>query len=158
MAGSLSTGVPISRHFLMCLQAPDPAWPTARQKCLSFKLRIAALTVIALTCLGLVLGSLFVLTRNTGYVMNVANYPIYLLSGLAVPLTILPVWTRPLSAALALAWGNLVLNQTAGSLPGSAANSFLWLVGLAIVYILIALGLYKRVEYRARKAGNLEMW
>jgi len=41
MAGSLSTGVPISRHFLMYLQAPDPAWPTARQKCLSFKLRIA---------------------------------------------------------------------------------------------------------------------
>jgi ABC-2 type transport system permease protein len=117
-----------------------------------------ALTVVALTCLGLVLGSLFVLTRNTGYVMNVANYPIYLLSGLAVPLTILPLWTHPLSDALAPAWGNLVLNQTAGSLPGSAAISFLWLIGLSILYLLIALALYKRVEFRARRAGNLEMW
>jgi len=116
------------------------------------------LTVVALTCLGLVLGSLFVLTRNTGYAMNVANYPIYLLSGLAVPMTILPAWTHPLSDALAPAWGNLVLNQTAGALPGSAVTSFLWLIGLSIIYLLIALGLYKRVEYRARALGNLEMW
>ena len=117
-----------------------------------------ALTVIALACLGLVLGSLFVLTRNTGYVMNVANYPIYLLSGLAVPLTILPIWTRPLSVALAPTWGNLVLNQTAGSLPGSSVVSFMWLIGLSVIYLLIALALFKRVEYRARQAGNLEMW
>jgi ABC-2 type transport system permease protein len=116
------------------------------------------LTVVALTCLGLVLGSLFVLSRNTGYVMNVANYPIYLLSGLAVPLTILPIWTRPLSDALAPTWGNLLLNQTAGSLSGSPLVSFLWLGGLSIVYLAIALWLYKHVEYRAREAGNLEMW
>jgi ABC-2 type transport system permease protein len=116
------------------------------------------LTVVALTCLGLVLGSLFVLTRNTAYVMNVANYPIYLLSGLAIPLTILPVWTRPFSDVLAPTWGNLVLNQAAGSLPGSPLGSSLWLIGLSALYLLIALGLYKRVEYRARQAGNLEMW
>ncbi len=90
--------------------------------------------------------------------MNVANYPIYLFSGLAVPLTILPLWTHPISDILAPAWGNLVLNQTAGALPGSAASSFIWLISLSIIYLLIALGLYKRVEYRARAAGNLEMW
>ena len=116
------------------------------------------LTVVALTCLGLVLGSLFVLTRYTAYVMNVAYYPIYLLSGLAVPLTILPIWMHPLSDALAPTWGNLILNQAAGSLPGNPLGSSLWLIGLSVIYLLIALGLYKRVEYRARQAGNLEMW
>ena len=116
------------------------------------------LTVIALTCLGLVIGSLFVLSRNSGYVMNVANYPIYLLSGLTVPLTLLPLWSHPFSNALAPTWGNLVLNQAAGSLPGSTLTSFAWLAGLSLVYLLIAFGLYKRVEYRAREAGNLEMW
>jgi len=90
--------------------------------------------------------------------MNVANYPIYLFSGLAVPLTILPIWTRPLSASLAPMWGNLVLNQAAGSLTGNPINGIAWLVGLSILYLLIAFGLYKRVEYRARQAGNLEMW
>jgi ABC-2 type transport system permease protein len=116
------------------------------------------LTVFALTCLGLVLGCLFVLTRNTGYVMNVVNYPIYLLSGLAVPLTILPVWTRPFSVVLSPMWGNLVLNQTAGSLSGNPIVSYIWLVGLSIVYLLIAISLYKRIEFRARAAGNLEAW
>ena len=90
--------------------------------------------------------------------MNVANYPIYLLSGLAVPLTILPLWTHPLSDALAPTWGNLVLNQTAGSLTGNPLAGFMWLIGLSVIYLLIALGLYKRVEYRARAAGNLEMY
>ncbi len=116
------------------------------------------LTVFALTCLGLVLGCLFVLSRNSGYVMNVANYPIYLFSGLAVPLTILPGWTRPLSDALSPMWGNLVLNQAAGSLSGNPLHGIAWLVGLSVLYLLIAFGLYRRVEYRARRAGNLEMW
>ena len=116
------------------------------------------LTIIALTCLGLVLGSLFVLSRNTGYVMNVANYPIYLLSGLTIPLTLLPLWIHPLSDVLAPTWGNLVLNQAAGSLVGSMQISFDWLAGLSALYLMIAFGLYKRVEYRAREAGNLELW
>jgi ABC-2 type transport system permease protein len=116
------------------------------------------LTIVALTCLGLVMGCLFVLTRNAGYVMNVANYPIYLLSGLAVPLTILPLWTRPFSDSLATTWGNLLLNQTAGSLGGNPVISSLWLIGLAIIYSVIALWLYKRVEIHAREAGNLEMY
>ena len=116
------------------------------------------LTVVALTFLGLVLGCLFVLTRNAGYVMNVANYPIYLFSGLAVPLTILPLWTRPFSYTLVTTWGNLVLNQTAGSLGGNLVVSFLWLIGLSVIYLCIALWLYKKVEFHAREAGNLEMF
>ena len=115
-------------------------------------------TVIALTCLGLVIGSLFVLSRNSGYAMNVANYPIYLLSGLAVPLSILPVWTRPISDSLATTWGNLVLNQAAGSLSGSVLTSILWLISLSLIYLLIAFGLYKHVEHRALSLGNLELW
>ena len=47
---------------------------------------------------------------------------------------------------------------TAGSLTGNPINGIAWLVGLSILYLLIAFGLYKRVEYRARQAGNLEMW
>ncbi len=116
------------------------------------------MTVVALTCLGLVLGCLFVLSRNSGYLMNVANYPIYLLSGLAVPLTLLPAWVRPISGVLATTWGNLALNQAAGSLSGNLPGSLLWLAGLSAAYLLFALALYRQVEYRARQAGNLEMW
>ncbi len=58
------------------------------------------LVIVSITCLGLVFGSLFILTRNAGEFVSVANFPVYILSGLSVPLTLLPLWTRPLSLFL----------------------------------------------------------
>jgi ABC-type multidrug transport system permease subunit len=115
------------------------------------------LTIVALTCMGLVLGTVFVITRH-GIVMNVANYPIYLLSGLTVPLTLLPYWVQPFSDILAPRWGNVALNQAAGVMGGHLAGSYLWLIGLSILYLIIARFLYNRVEHMARRAGTLEMW
>ena len=116
------------------------------------------LSVFALSCLGMVVGSLFVLTRHSHMARQVANYPIYLLSGLTVPLTLLPLWTRPFSFILAPTWGNLSLNQSAHGLSVDLPGNFLWLIGLSILYLLIARGLYRIIEYRAREAGNLEVW
>ena len=130
--------------------------PLGIERPLDFALGLI-LTVIALTCMGLVLGTLFVLTRH-GIVMNVANYPIYLLSGLTVPLTLLPYWVKPLSNILAPKWGNLILNQAAGGIGGNMLPSYLWLLGLSVFYLVLARYLYDRVEHIARRAGTLEMW
>ena len=116
------------------------------------------LTLIAMTCLGLVLGSIFVITRNAGEFVELTNYPIFLLSGLTFPLTVLPLWTRPLSSALAPTWGNLALNQAAGVIAGSMWPNYLWLIGLSAFYIFIARALFRRVEYRVREAGSMEEW
>jgi ABC-2 type transport system permease protein len=116
------------------------------------------LVVVALTCMGLVLSSLFVLSRNAPIFMGVANYPIFVLTGLTFPLTLLPWWIRPVSSLLAPTWGNLALNQAAGLLVGSAWVSWLWLIGLSCAYLLIARLLFRRVEYLARQAGTLEKW
>lgn len=116
------------------------------------------LTLIAMTCLGLILGSMFVITRNAGEFVTVANYPIFLLSGLTFPLTLLPLWTRPLSAALAPTWGNLALNQAAGLLAGTPWLNYAWLVGLSAVYLVIARLLFRAVEHRVRHAGSMEEW
>jgi len=116
------------------------------------------LTLIAMTCLGLVLGSFFVITRNAGEFITVANYPIFLLSGLTFPLTLLPLWTRPFSAALAPTWGNLALNEAAGVLTGSIWPAYLWLIGLSLVYLILGRWLFRRVEHLVRQAGSLEEW
>lgn len=116
------------------------------------------LVVVAFVCLGLMFGSLFVLSRNAGEFVQVANYPVFLLSGLMFPLTILPLWTRPLSFLLAPTWGNLLLNRAAGVITGSLLPSYLWLIGLSILYIAIARLLYRRVEFLALQAGTLEKW
>jgi len=130
--------------------------PVGIERPLEFILGLT-LTVAALTSMGLVLGTIFVLTRHR-LIMNVANYPIYLLSGLTVPLTLLPFWIRPLSSMLAPTWGNIILNQAAGVLTGSRLPTYIWLIGLTVFYLLVANFLYKRVEYLALRAGTLEMW
>lgn len=116
------------------------------------------LTVFALSCLGMILGALFVLTRHSQMVLQVAIYPIYLFSGLTVSLTLLPLWTRPFSFLLAPMWGNLALNQSAVGLNADLLGNFIWLVALSIIYLFIARGLFRLIEYRVREIGNLEAW
>lgn len=116
------------------------------------------LTLIAMTCLGLVLGSLFVITRHAGDFATALNYPIFILSGLTFPITMLPLWTRPLSGALAPMWGNLALNQAAGLITGNFWLNYLWLIGLSAIYLLIARGLFNQVERLVRRVGSLELW
>ncbi len=116
------------------------------------------LVIISITCLGLVFGSLFILTRNAGEFVSVANFPVYILSGLSVPLTLLPLWTRPLSQLLTPTWGNIVLNEAASRTSGNMLPNYLVIIGLSIIYLIIAKLLYQRVEYLALRAGTLEQW
>jgi ABC-2 type transport system permease protein len=116
------------------------------------------LTLIAMTTLGLVLGSIFVITRNAQEFVVVINYPIFILSGLTFPLTLLPWWTNPFSALLAPRWGNQLLNQSAGFLEGVLWPNYLWLIGLSLLYLLIARKLFRRIEFMVRRAGSMEEW
>jgi ABC-2 type transport system permease protein len=116
------------------------------------------LTLVAMTSLGLVLGSTFVLTRNANEFVQVTNYPIFILSGLTFPLTLLPWWTSPLSAILAPRWGNELLNTSAGIIQGNIGINSLWLLGLSLLYILIARKLFEKIEVLVREAGSMEQW
>jgi ABC-2 type transport system permease protein len=116
------------------------------------------LVIISITCLGLVFGSLFILTRNAGEFVAVANFPVYILSGLSVPLTLLPLWTRPLSQFLTPTWGNIILNAAVSGSGGNMLPNYMVIIGLSIIYLIIARILYQRVEYLALRAGTLEQW
>jgi len=116
------------------------------------------LVIFSITCLGLVFGSLFMVTRTAGEFVAVANFPVYILSGLSVPLTLLPLWTRPLSELLSPTWGNRALIAAATGSGGSMLPNYLVIVALSLLYLWIARLLYRRVESLALKAGTLEQW
>lgn len=124
------------------------------------------LTVVAMTCLGLVIGTLFVLTRAAYRLTQMLNYPIFVLSGLAFPITVLPAWTRPISVVLAPTWGSSVLERAVGlsspsiltCLPGTYWSSYLVLIMLAITYYLVASWLLRSVERAARRSGSLHTY
>ena len=58
-------------------------------------------TTVALRLLGLVMASTFVLCRHASAFSNLLEYPVWLVSGLLVPVSLLPFWVEPLSWVLA---------------------------------------------------------
>src|SRR5262245_34669577 len=57
-------------------------------------------TVLGLGLLGLLLASTFILYRHANAMSNLLEYPVWLVTGLLVPVSLLPVWVEPLSWVL----------------------------------------------------------
>ena len=55
--------------------------------------------------LGLVFASTFVLYRNANALSNMLEFPVWLVTGVIVPLSLLPGWARPIAWVLAPTWG-----------------------------------------------------
>lgn len=114
------------------------------------------LTSLAMTGTALIMAAAFVLARSARTYQNTLNYPIYLLSGVLVPLSFLPGWLRPLGRCLFLSWSADLLR---GCLrPGPVDGA---LAALAMVLLLGATGflvgrvLLARVLQHVRQLGTL---
>lgn len=62
-------------------------------------------TIVSLGLLGVLLASTFILSRHATILASFLSYPVWLLTGLLVPLALLPMWVEPISWALAPTWG-----------------------------------------------------
>jgi ABC-2 type transport system permease protein len=109
------------------------------------------------TALGMLLSCLFVLTRAAGRISEALMYPVFILGGMLVPLTLLPDWIRLLSWAVSLRWGGELLKAAAA---GDATSRRAWLL-LAIttaLYAVLARFTFQRVLDRARRQGDLDTY
>lgn len=71
-----------------------------------FQLAVALpATVVSLGLMGLLLASTFVLYRQASAFSNLLEYPVWLVTGLLVPLSLLPGWVEWISWGLAPTWG-----------------------------------------------------
>ncbi|MFD9608753.1 ABC transporter permease [Streptomyces sp. NPDC059083] len=111
--------------------------------------------VLALGMTGLLLAATFVLLRNANALANPLDTPVWLLSGLLVPLTALPAWTRPVSWALPTTWGARAVH--AATSGGDVIGPLLTAVALGACYALAAVLVLGRVERRARAAATLSL-
>lgn len=92
-------------------------------------------TIVAMTGTSLVMAALFVLTRSVRTLQNTANYPIYLLAGVLVPISYLPAWVRPFSRVIFLSWSADLLRDALR--PGGVSD---FLPRLGMVLLLGAAG------------------
>ena len=112
-------------------------------------------TTIGLGLLGLVLASTFVLYRHASAFSNLLEYPVWLVSGLLVPVALLPAWAEPVSWVLAPTWGVKAVRESAlGGEPGLAIAMFAL---LSLAYLGLGTLTMANFERLARKRATLAL-
>ena len=123
--------------------------------------------IAMLISLGLVLGSFTLIIANHVWFLGegVAS-ALYLFSGAIFPLEVLPAWLRPIGYAMPLTyWLELMrrslIGNIAAAFPALARFSNLELigilVGLTVVFSLIAFFAFRWCDHRARELGYIDM-
>jgi ABC-2 type transport system permease protein len=111
--------------------------------------------VLSIGMLGLVLASALVLYREASAFSQALEYPVWLITGMLVPLSLLPGWIHPVAWALAPTWGMRAVRNSA--LGGSVAGPFLACAGLTIAYTAAAFLLLRHFERLARARATLSL-
>jgi len=112
-------------------------------------------TVLGLGLLGLLLASTFILYRHANAMSNLLEYPVWLVTGLLVPVSLLPVWVEPLSWVLAPTWGVRAIRDAAiGGDPWPAIGMCLL---LGAVYFALATVFLRHFERLARERATLAL-
>jgi ABC-2 type transport system permease protein len=109
--------------------------------------------VLGLGLLGLVLASTFVLYRNANALSNLLEFPVWLVTGLLVSLSLLPGWVGPFSWVLAPTWGINALREAA--IEGNAWPEIGMCFVLSAVYLVIGHFALRHFERLARERATL---
>jgi ABC-2 type transport system permease protein len=123
---------------------------------LPFAAALAAVLASA-TVVGMLLSSLFLVTRAANRIAEALMYPVFILGGLLVPLRLLPHWIRPLADLVSLRWG-VDLMRAASSGAAQPGRAWLWLGVTTAVYAVLARVAFRRMLVRARSVGSLELY
>lgn len=115
----------------------------------------APVCVLALGAFGLLLAATFVLLRNANALANTLEYPVWLISGMLVPITALPGWTTPVAAALPTTWASRALREAIAG--GPVWPSVARCVAISALCLLVGAVFLTYVERRARAAATLAL-
>ncbi|GAA4952257.1 ABC-2 type transport system permease protein [Nonomuraea thailandensis] len=108
------------------------------------------------TAIGLLVGSIFVITRYGLQLSSALMYPMFLLGGMLIPLEMVPWGLRWISYGISLRWLQQFL---AGAAAGRIDLVPLALaMGLTMGYGLLGSWLFQRTIRRTRKEATLELY
>lgn len=115
----------------------------------------AAVVVAASGAIGLMISSLFILTRVAGRIAEALLYPVFVASGILIPLEALPSFARYPARGFSLYWGDVFLVRAAEGVVDLGALAAL--LGLSAMYGLTAYVVFRRVIERGRERGDLDV-
>lgn len=111
--------------------------------------------VIAIAALGLIVASTFVLYRAAFSLGIAMQYPVWLASGLLVPLSALPRWLGPVSWTLAPTWAFRAIERAA--VGGDPWTSVGLCAVVSVVYVGVAVFFLRLFEHLARQRASLKL-
>lgn len=113
-------------------------------------------TAFAMTGTAVAMAALFVVSRNTRTFQNALAYPFFVLGGVVVPITFLPVFIQPLSRIVFLSWSSELLRD---SLAVPTVDHAWWrlgaILGLGILTLVAGEFLLRWTLKRTRVDGTL---
>jgi ABC-2 type transport system permease protein len=121
---------------------------------LLFALAVPA-TILSIGMLGFLLSVTVVRYRTAWALGNALEYPVWLVCGFLVPLSLFPGWVRPISWALAPTWGVRATREAA--LGGSPLPDVAACVALGSGYALVGVLLVQTVLRSARRRATLSL-
>ncbi|MDQ3068057.1 MAG: ABC transporter permease [Actinomycetota bacterium] len=113
-------------------------------------------TIVSIGLLGFLMASVIVRFRAGWAVGNMFEYPVWLVSGLLIPVSLLPGWAEPVSWALAPTWGMRALSEAA-VMGGSPLFDIAMCLLLSALYAVIGAVLLGRFLESARRRATLSL-
>ncbi len=111
--------------------------------------------IVAIGMLGLLLASTLIFYRAALFLGASFEYPVWLITGLLIPLSVLPAWVGPISWLLAPRWGMRAIRES--TIGGSPLSAIAMCLALSACYgVLAAVGL-RAFERLARKRATLAL-
>jgi ABC-2 type transport system permease protein len=112
-------------------------------------------TLFGIGALGFLIAVAFARYRSAWALGSLTEYPIWLICGFLVPLTLLPGWVHPISWALAPTWGMRAVRES--STGGSPLPDLAMSIGLGAAYVAIGIVLTESVLRAARVKASLSL-
>jgi ABC-2 type transport system permease protein len=112
-------------------------------------------TILSIGALGFLIAVAFARYRSAWALGSMTEYPIWLICGFLVPLTLLPDWVRPISWALAPTWGMRAIRES--STGGSPLPDIAMCLALGATYVGIGVVLTETVLRAARHKASLSL-
>jgi ABC-2 type transport system permease protein len=111
--------------------------------------------IFGLGVLGLLIATSFVLYRNANALSNMLEFPVWLATGVIVPLSLLPGWTQGIGWTLAPTWGFRAVRRSV--FGGDVWPCIGMSLALAAVYFALAAACAAVFERRARERATLSL-
>ena len=115
-----------------------------------------SICTISFTCVGIMVGVFFINFRRPEIFNQFLTYPLYILSGIAVPITLFPKFIQYISRLIPLYWAQQSIYKLL--VDNTNLKSLIFLLVVGFFYLLLGGLILKKVERRARWTGNFSKY